>query len=224
MGETKEAQEKGGVEIAVASAAYKAVRADTVTVRQEPPPSNLATFVVGAGGRPGQVYIVERSTPHLVAEPKRLEFTVRINNKLPRVFRGQGSVVQFNVDGKLIPFGDTDYTAFINGIVPPRNEFQLKIYGPALDQLHDKGTIGIFLYDVVTATDTAGSVTEKQNFEWYFNYTTQLVQESAEPKVTERWVDVEEYQQQLMRLQQDQLQPRLQQMRQQLPQTRPPGQ
>ena len=39
--------------------------------------------------------------------------------------------------------------------------------------LQDKGTISIFLYDVVTATDVAGNTTEKQNYTWDFSYTMQ---------------------------------------------------
>ncbi len=108
-------------------------------------------------------------------------------------------MVQFNVGGKLIPFGTTDYKEFINGIVPPRNETELKIYGPPLGIVPEKGTIGIFLYDVVTATDTAGNVTEKQNYEWYFNYSTQIVEETAESKTTRGFMDVVEYQQIKMR-------------------------
>jgi hypothetical protein len=40
--------------------------------------------------------------------------------------------------------------------------------------LEDRSTIGVFLFDVVTRTDDAGDVTEKQNSEWFFNYTPQL--------------------------------------------------
>jgi hypothetical protein len=47
------------------------------------------------------VFAERVTSPQLKCDPSRLQFAVRINNKLPRVFRGQGSVVQFNVAGKI---------------------------------------------------------------------------------------------------------------------------
>ena len=145
------------------------------------------------------MYVEQTTTPYLEPQPSRLQFTVRVNNKLARVFRGQGAVVQFNVGGKLIPFDKVDYKEFLNGIVPPRNETEFTIYGPTLDYLPEKGTIGIFLYDVVTATDTAGVVTDKQNYEWYFSYTTQTAQESAEVNTKRGFVGIVEFQQEVLR-------------------------
>ena len=206
--EIKEAQEKGGVEIAVVPASYKAARHDKVSLVQAQPPSSSipgVSVLVGSGGKAGQVYVEETTIPRLQVEPERLLFTVRINNKLARVFRGQGAVVQFNVAGKLVPFGDTDYKEFLNGIVPPRNETELKIYGPLLSSLPEKGTVGIFLYDVVTATDTAGNTTEKQNYEWYFSYSTQVVQESAERRTAGRYMDISEWNERMMKQQQEEV-------------------
>jgi hypothetical protein len=199
LAETKEAQEKGGLEIAIVPAVYKAAERNTVKSQPVDPPIG-DTLIINT--HPGQIYLKETSTPSLQASPNRLQFTVRINNKLSRVFRGQGSVVQFNVGGQLIPFGSIDYKEFINGIVPPRNETELKIFGPTLDMLPDKGTIGIFLYDVVTATDVAGNTTAKQNYEWYFNYTMETVQQSGKATVSNRYVTPAEYQGMLARDQQ----------------------
>ena len=60
-----------------------------------------------------------------------------------------------------------------------------------------KCTIGIFLYDVVTATDVAGNTTEKQNYEWYFTYTTDHVTDTAEIRVERGLMPIEQYQQYL---------------------------
>jgi len=194
--ETKEAQEKGGLEIAVVPAIYTTEKTEVTTTQQADPGVGTGILVGVIGGTAAQnVYIEQTTTPSLHAHPDRLAFTVRVNNKLARVFRGQGAVVQFNVGGKLIPFDKTDYKEFMNGIVPPRNEAEFMIYGPPLDLLPDKGTIGIFLYDVVTATDVAGNVTEKQNYEWYFSYTTQTVEQSAEVKKIQEFVSPADFQQ-----------------------------
>jgi hypothetical protein len=67
----------------------------------------------------------------------------------------------------------TAYAELTNVIVPPRAQQQVNIDGPSLSVLPDQTTIGLFLYDVATKTDAAGNVTEKQNFEWYYNYGVQ---------------------------------------------------
>lgn len=186
--ETKESQEKGGVEIAVVPAAYTAAPKTRVTLNRAQPPA-IAVLLVPSSETKDQVFVEERTTPYLAVEPERLQFTVRVNNKLSRVFRGQGAVVQINVAGKMIPFDRIDYKEFLNGIVLPRNEASFTIMGPPLDLLPDEGPIGIFLYDVVTATDVAGNVTEKQNFEWYFSYTTKQIEETAEWNVQQGYMD-----------------------------------
>jgi hypothetical protein len=188
LAETKESQEKGGVEIAVVPAIYKSARKDKVQIIPAQP-NFFEQLALGAQNSPTRVFAEQVTVPRLELQPARLQFTVRVNNKLARVFRGQGALVQFNVAGKLIPFGETDYKDFLNGIVPPRNEAELTIYGPPLSLMPEKGTIGIFLYDVVTATDGAGNVTEKQSFEWYFDYSTKLVEEVAETRRVRGFVD-----------------------------------
>jgi hypothetical protein len=188
LAETKESQEKGGIEIAVVPAAYTATAKTRTTIERAQPPT-IAVLLVPSTETKDQVFVEERTTPYLAVEPGRLQFTVRVNNKLSRVFRGQGAVVQFNVAGKMIPFDRIDYKEFLSGIVPPRNEASFSIMGPPFELLPDQGQIGIFLYDVVTATDAAGNVTEKQNFEWYFDYTTKPIEQQAEYQVKRGYVD-----------------------------------
>lgn len=187
--ETKPSQEKGGLEITITPVNYKSVRRERHVITPAEPNFGEALLAPPKEKRATMTFVKEEFIPELKAQPGRLEFAVRINNKLARVFRGQGSVVQINVAGKLMPINRADYAEFVDGIVPPRNETQLKIQGPAVDSIPDKGTIGIFLYDVVTATDTAGNVTEKQNYEWYFNYETETAQESAETRVKRGWAE-----------------------------------
>ncbi|HEU5122588.1 MAG TPA: hypothetical protein VFW05_00835 [Verrucomicrobiae bacterium] len=196
--ETKEAQEKGGIEIAVVPALYKAVQKQRTTIEQAQQPG-LSLLLVPAGDQNSKVYVEERITPYFETQPRRLQFSVRVNNKLSRVFRGQGAVVQFNVAGKLVPFGEADYKEFLNSIVPPRNEAEFTIYGPTLDALPENGTIGIFLYDVVTATDVAGNITEKQNFEWYFTYTNRIEQSTAPWTLKRGYMDANAFQQRKIR-------------------------
>lgn len=195
MAETKEAQEKGGVEIAIVPATYATATKQKYSVTPKSPGfgSMLGASIATGGKSANLIYVEETIIPFLEVVPGRLQFTVRVNNKLSRVFRGQGAVVQFNVAGKLVPFGETDYAEIINGIVPPRNENTFLIKGPRLDAIPDKGTIGIFLYDVITQTDVAGNVTEKQNYEWYFDYSVRFVEAQAEARKSEVFMEPSQY-------------------------------
>lgn len=38
----------------------------------------------------------------------------------------------------------------------------------ATDRLPGKGAVDLYLYDVVTAIDSAGNITDRHNFEWSF--------------------------------------------------------
>jgi hypothetical protein len=177
--ETKPSQDKGGVEISVAPVVYTVVDGTKVTDR------TLYERVKRDYDLSGRVFetpvrIIERTTtPVPKIQPDRLKFQVKVVNKMPRVFRGQGMVVQFNVAGKLHNVNPSGYADLVQMIVPPRNEFAVDIYGPPLSELPASCPVGLFLYDVVTKTDDAGNVTEKQNFEWYWNYTTQLEEREA---------------------------------------------
>lgn len=199
--ETKEAQEKGGVEITIVPATYETTLKERVITRQTPPPP----LVILVNSQNKGVYVEQTRTPYLEPTPKRLKFTIRVNNKLSRVFRGQGSVVQFNIGGKLVPFDHVDYKEFLNGIVPPRNETEFAVYGPPLDMLPEKGTIGIFLYDVVTATDVAGNVTEKQNYEWYFNCEMKRVEQSGQMSMKHFFLEPAAYGEEMVRERREQM-------------------
>jgi hypothetical protein len=194
-------QSKGGLDITVVPAIYKGVRSDITMIEQVEPTFGESMQLGLVGGLQGKVFVEQDTAPQLKAQPGRLIFTVKIHNQLNRVFHGQGAVVQFNVDGKLIPFNNTDYKEFSGGIVPPLNDGDLEIKGPPLDTLQDKGTITIFLYDVVTATDMAGNTTEKQNYTWDFTYTMQQVTDSGAVKKTRGLMDQGQYQQMMIQQQ-----------------------
>lgn len=173
-------KEKGGIEISVDPVSYKTERGQHKT-RTEVQPNFGEALLAPRNPSTGDTYpfVEDRVEPYIKTSPDRLAFLVKINNKLPRVFRGAGTVVQYNVAGKLYAVDQTGYGEMLAAIIPPRTEMQLTITGPSLDTIPDQGTVGLFFYDVVTATDAAGNVTEKQNFEWFFNYSTKLVEETG---------------------------------------------
>lgn len=179
--ETKEYQEKGGIEVALLAASYQCVLNKVVKLEPTQPTfgETMAEAMSKPKGAPRSQYFVRTTSPVLKVTPDRLHFTLKLNNKLVRVFRGAGMVVQFNIAGKTQKIDQHDYKDLIEMIVPPRNEQQVEFYGPSIDQIPDQSTIGIFLYDVVTNTDAAGNILEKQNFEWFFKYAKVLHEEEG---------------------------------------------
>lgn len=186
LAETRESQEKGGVEISVGPVAYEAVRSSYTTERVLQP--GVMERLTAPPNWQYMRYVERTTSPVLKVAPEQLRFRININNKLPRVFRGAGTVVQFNIAGKLIQVDQTGYADLVNVIVPPRTQQQVEVYGPTIASLPGQTTIGLFLYDVTTKADAAGNVTEKQNFEWYFNYATQVREESGEIHKERLWL------------------------------------
>ena len=133
----------------------------------------------------------------VAVEPANLSFLVTVNNKMPRVFHGAGTVVQFNVGGRVLAVNQSGYANLMGAIVPPQQQQQFTITGPTLAELGAaQGIIGVFLYDVVTGQNAAGVVTEKQNYEWYFDYTlTPRSVELPAPRSEEMYMSQADFQQ-----------------------------
>ncbi len=205
--QTQPSQTNGDLVITITPVLYKAVHADKLSITPVEPNLGEGIGALGMGNPgPGYVFVQETVTPQLKPQPDRLQFAVRINNQMSRVFRGQGAVVQINVGGKLMPILGKDYADFVNSIVPPRNETEVMIYGPSLDAMREMTTIGIFLYDVVIKEDAVGNVIAKKNYEWYFSYEPKTVQDTGQASTKRHWITVAEYSQKLRTQQFQQIQ------------------
>jgi hypothetical protein len=102
--ETQNAQakggiEKGGIEITVIPKEFKAVSEEKLNYVQKAPPRYK--MLVGVSSGPPPVYVDWTKETEVRVEPEEIKFLVKINNKLPRVFHGAGTVVRFNVGGQL---------------------------------------------------------------------------------------------------------------------------
>ncbi len=173
LAESPQSQSKGGLRITVAPEVYKAQESWTEKARRVPPPSKWGLVMQPS---PTAIYVEKTRTPSVAIAPDHLVFHVNLSNGMPRVFRGSGIAVQFNIGGKLVtvdPAGDGD---LVNVILAPRSEQEMTIVGPLIADIKAPSTVGVFFYDVVTGMDNAGNVTEKQNFEWYFSYQTQITE------------------------------------------------
>lgn len=194
LGKTEESQSKGGIQISIAPVSHKVVRENKVTTESADPGLGQALLKGAAEGASGQEqssdrYVRVKKVQVPRVKPDSLRFLVTVSNQMSRVFRGSGAVVQFNINGNLKGVDQSSYRSLTNAIIPPRNEQQFRIYGPPLSTLPKNANIGVFIYDVVTKTDESGKVTEKQNFEWYFKYTTEVQKDTAVVETKEGWVN-----------------------------------
>ncbi len=186
LGETSASQTKSGITIAIAPVEYKLTPTYESRVRRISPGFKDSLLSPHAQG---DIFVERTCIPSLKVTPDRLRFQVTVSNQMPRVFHGAGLVVQFNVDGKLVATDEKGYSELANSIIPPRSQRQFEIYGPDLNTLPEQGAITLFFYDMVTNVDSAGNVSERQNFQWDFQFTTQIKEEEMEiPPPDKIWI------------------------------------
>ena len=168
---TSPTQDRGGLTVSVVPAPYTLVQQDVVTLDQVGE-ATRTTYPDGAVAVQTPVRTMRRTrTPTAVPTPDRVAFTVTIVNRLPHVFRGQGMLAQFVTGGQPAAAGDAgELTA---AVVPPGGQQQVMVYGPPLSSIAVGTTVGLTLYDMVTATDAAGNATERQTMTWSYAYGVQ---------------------------------------------------
>jgi hypothetical protein len=176
LAQTSSTQRQGGIAITVAAARFDTVGRVECTYDfprlgfLEVTPEGVTTKTHQEFSEASRVVMGLRAVGAKRADagPPALTFLVTIRNGMSRVFRGAGALVEFRVDNHVEAVEKSSYTEFLDALLPPGSETQLAIAGPPLGSLPDGSTLGVFLYDVVTAMDAAGTVTKRENFEWYY--------------------------------------------------------
>lgn len=164
----KETQERDGIRVSAAVRGYT----PTVNHHRHFRQVTLAT-------QPGNNLIDVREIPRgAQVAPKEIRFKIKISNRLDRVLRLAGAVVQWQVAGKAVAVDKTGSQELLAGIILPRQEAEFEISGPDWAELADKSTVALFIYDVVTATDGAGNATRRSNFEFLYTLSRQDKQET----------------------------------------------
>jgi len=201
--ETADTQEKGGVAISLAPVPFRVDRM----------PGCSYSFVTGfqlplvpRGVSPETHQRMRESTFQAMAvTPNDMELLLTVRNRMNRVFRGAGAVVQFNVRGRLQGTDQSRYADFLGMLVPPQGEAQIRIAGPPVSSLFSgnrgetlgelqsyinsgNATIGVFLSDVVTGIDNAGTIVARDNFEWFFKVQMTLLEEEVPAQSRNVWI------------------------------------
>jgi hypothetical protein len=177
---TNLSQEKGNVRISVGLVSYKVAIAYVSHAQRTNPKFKEAILLPH---NQVDVFVERTCTPTAQVLPSRLEFLVTVGNEMDHVFRGSGMVVRYQVGGKDMAVDQSAWSDLANAIIPPRGSQQVAVYGPTVSTLPSNGTLGLYFDDVVTGTNPAGDVTQRQSFEWYFqlNFQDQNLQAEEPP-------------------------------------------
>lgn len=184
--ETTELQQKGGISITVAPAPFS-VEPDE---RCEYSPSGAFVLFPPRGvSEDTHTHLEELRFPtNRLVGGDEVTFIVTITNQMERVFRGSGALVQFNIDGRVQGIEQESYRQLLTSLIPPGEERQFEIGGLPFASLPTEGTVGLSLFDVTTAIDAAGNITERQNFEWFFRIVLETRTESVTGTRTRMWL------------------------------------
>lgn len=178
VGQTPARQTNGGVSITVAPVAFDTVKT-TVCSYERSGPQFFQTIPEGVSEET-HTQLEEEEFEILSVQPTELSFLVTIRNQMDRVFRGSEAVVQFTADERVQGVEQSNYMDLLNALVPPGRETQIRIRGPSIRALTDGSTVGVQLFDVVTAIDSAGNIVNRDNFEWYFTVQENTIRRTLE--------------------------------------------
>lgn len=189
VAETSERQEYGGISIEVKPVGFSVQPDSVCTYRAFDEP----IFYVSGPEQEG--VSSETHTPiHEVKFPdKRLDrddvtFEVTLVNKMERVWRTEGAVIQVAIDGEVEAVEPPRYEELVTELLPPGQTRSHSVPVIEADRLPQEAAIELFLFDVVTDIDEAGNITERHNFEWSFEVTHEAQVDTVTGFRTNWWV------------------------------------
>ena len=178
VGETSPTQTRGGLTLTLAPVSFDTVTTTACSYR--PVELGLLQRVPEGVSERTHTLLEENRFGALRVRPTELTLLLTIRNQMDRVFRGAGAVVQFTVDQSVQAVEQSKYLEFLNTPITPGSETQIRMRGPSLPALRDGATFGVLLFDVVTAIDNAGNISNRDNFEWYFEVRHEVIRRTLE--------------------------------------------
>lgn len=174
-GKTIQSQTKGGVVITAEVIPFKAVR----TVKK----GNQEVAYKDVN-KPGFDIFETPNTPEYQITPENISFKIRIRNneQVPLKLSDIGFAII--IDGTQWSFPTGYLDDWNKGMVLTGFEKEYIVRGPQLAGLYSAQVVYILLNGVPTSYDEAGSVTKKNNFEWYFECKSDVVQKDEQKTYT----------------------------------------
>ncbi len=107
--------------------------------------------------------------PYYDISPQYIRFKLRVRNDQSRILRLSDALLAIEINNAQMRI-DQQSEDWMSGYVRAGTEREFVINGPKLSELTDKKALmGIFIDDMPTSYDGAGNITQKSNFEWYFD-------------------------------------------------------
>lgn len=113
-----------------------------------------------------------------VAQPKNIEFKLKIANRTSKVLKLAGTMFKFVVDDQEVPLVRAE-DAVKDAILRPNDTKEFLIVGPEWQSLPKQATVGFSAFGVPTELDPAGNVKKTENFDWTFEYQVGSVEKDA---------------------------------------------
>lgn len=165
-GKTTQLQTKGGVTITTEIIPFTA----TMSTEHE------RSYTYLYPGIPSGYDAVEIiNTPHYEVDPSNIAFKIRIRNNesVPLKLSEVGFALIIDGVQWSIPSGYLD--EWNKGLILTGFDKDYTIEGPDLSGLYTAQVVYLFLNGVPTSYDEAGNITKKDNFQWYFECSTEEV-------------------------------------------------
>lgn len=159
---TKNSQEKGGVLISVEILPFsveRTIKTERVAVIQDPNKPSFDRFEI-------------KQTPQYNVDEKCVQFKIRVRNNEQVPLRLSSIGFALVIDETQWSFPDEQIDEWNKGLILSGFEKQFTINGPNMRGLENAKVVYILLNGVPTNYDSAGNITKKSNFEWYYECST----------------------------------------------------
>ena len=157
----------------------------TVSYTTRPPGLGDLLGAISADESNPPLYVRRREVRELVVDDD-FGFEINVNNQSERVFRGQGLVVQYVVDGQSQALDQSYVIGLTQALVLPGQSQNIRIGGASLTGVNDGSTMALYMYDVVVERDPAGTPTRRANFEWFFTKSSRRIEAPGSEKTCDQ--------------------------------------
>lgn len=159
--QTKQKQTKGGVVVSCEVVPFVIENAMTETESVSYARPNNTAF---------DVYEIAK-IPSIKISPNEVNFIIRIRNNQDRVLKLVDVPIVYIADGIQYSIPEGFLKDWNNSLVVKGFEKEFPIIGPNTASLMNTKVLYISVNDVPISYDKAGNVTQKENFEWFFDCT-----------------------------------------------------
>jgi len=168
VGNTRQTQRKGKVKISVEIVPFRATR-NVVNSRE---------ITYADPDLPGYDRYVITNKPTYSVTPKNLRFKIRVRNNAHVPLKLNEVGIALLVDGTQWSFPSNYLRDWNRSMILTGFEKEFIIEGPQINEIYSGKVIDLFLNGVPTSFNSAGRVTRKSNFEWYFKYAVNTVKKN----------------------------------------------